>query len=289
MTISFDGKVAVITGSGGGLGRQHALELARRGAKIVINDLGGTVDGQGGDDSAASVVAKEINDAGGTAIANHASVTDPEAAAGIISQAVGEWGRVDILINNAGILRDKSFTNMELADFTAVMDVHLMGAVNCTKAVWPVMREQNYGRIVMTTSSSGLYGNFGQTNYSAAKLSLVGFMNTLRLEGQKYNIFTNSIAPVAYTRMTEDLMPEQAADRMDPALVTPGVVFLCSEDAPNGIVLEAGASRFWMAEMFQNDGVTIENPTVEDVAENWEKISDMSAAHARQVPQRQAS
>lgn len=289
MTISFDGKVAVITGSGGGLGRQHALELARRGAKIVINDLGGTVDGQGGDDSAASVVAKEITDAGGTAIANHASVTDPEAAAGIISQAVGEWGRVDILINNAGILRDKSFTNMELADFTAVMDVHLMGAVNCTKAVWPVMREQNYGRIVMTTSSSGLYGNFGQTNYSAAKLSLVGFMNTLRLEGQKYNIFTNSIAPVAYTRMTEDLMPEQAADRMDPALVTPGVVFLCSEDAPNGIVLEAGASRFWMAEMFQNDGVTIENPTVEDVAENWEKISDMSAAHARQVPQRQAS
>ncbi len=289
MTISFDGKVAIITGSGGGLGRQHALELARRGAKIVINDLGGTVDGQGGDDSAASVVAKEITDAGGTAIANHASVTDPEAAAGIISQAVGEWGRVDILINNAGILRDKSFTNMELADFTAVMDVHLMGAVNCTKAVWPVMREQNYGRIVMTTSSSGLYGNFGQTNYSAAKLSLVGFMNTLRLEGQKYNIFTNSIAPVAYTRMTEDLMPEQAADRMDPALVTPGVVYLCSEEAPNGIVLEAGASRFWMAEMFQNDGVTIENPTVEDVAENWEKISDMSAAHPRQVPQRQAS
>ena len=226
--IRFDGKVAIVTGAGGGLGRAHALELARRGAKVVVNDLGGAVDGSGGSSEAAEHTVAEIKATGGEALANGSSVTDDTGVAHMIAQAMDAWGRIDILIANAGVLRDKSFSKMEIADFEFVVDVHLMGTVKPTKAVWEIMRAQNYGRIVVTTSSTGLYGNFGQTNYGAAKLSLVGFMNSLKLEGQKNNIHVNAISPVAGTRMTENLMPPEALKRLAPEYVTPGVVYLCS-------------------------------------------------------------
>src|SRR5687768_271971 len=206
MTVRFDGRVAIVTGAGGGLGRLHALGLAARGAKVVVNDLGGTLDGSGGTPSAALAVVDEIGAAGGEAIVSGASVTDFGAVQTMVGEAMQRWGRVDILINNAGILRDKSFTKMEIADFRLVMEVHLMGAVHCCKAVWDIMRAQNYGRIVMTTSSSGLFGNFGQANYGAAKMALVGLMQTLSIEGAKNNIRVNCLAPTAATRMTENLM-----------------------------------------------------------------------------------
>ncbi|HNV54066.1 MAG TPA: SDR family NAD(P)-dependent oxidoreductase, partial [Pseudomonadales bacterium] len=201
MTISFEGKVAIVTGAGNGLGRQHALELARRGAKVVVNDLGGAVDGSGGSSKAAEAVVAEIRAFGGTAIANGGSVSDKAGAKSMVDDAVKHFGTVHILINNAGILRDKSFSNMTFDDFEAVINVHLLGAVYVTKYCWEIMKEQKYGRILMTTSGSGLFGNFGQTNYSAAKLGMVGFMNTLRLEGAKHNVYTNSLAPAALTRM----------------------------------------------------------------------------------------
>src|SRR5665213_2810431 len=204
--IRFDDKVAIVTGAGGGLGRQHALELARRGAKVVVNDLGGAMDGSGGSSDAARSVVEEIKAAGGEALANGSSVTDDKGVALMVQHAMDAWGRVDILITNAGVLRDKSFSKMEIPDFDFVLDVHLLGTVKPAKAVWEIMKAQNYGRIVVTTSSSGLYGNFGQTNYGAAKLGIVGFMNTLKLEGQKNNIHVNAIAPVAATRMTENIM-----------------------------------------------------------------------------------
>ena len=247
--IRFDGKVAIVTGAGGGLGRQHALELARRGAKVVVNDLGGAVDGSGGSSEAAQKVVAEIKAAGGEAMADGASVTDDAGVANLVKTTMDAWGRIDILIANAGILRDKSFSKMELADFQVVMDVHLMGTVKPTKAVWEIMKEQNYGRIVVTTSSTGLYGNFGQANYGAAKLSLVGFMNTIKIEGQKNNIHINAIAPVAATRMTENILPPQIADRLRPEYVTPGVVFLVSEEAPSGVILTAGTGTFALAQM----------------------------------------
>jgi NAD(P)-dependent dehydrogenase (short-subunit alcohol dehydrogenase family) len=205
--IRFDSRVAIVTGAGGGLGRAHALELARRGAKVVVNDLGGAVDGSGGSSAAAAKVVEEIEALGGEAIANGSSVTDDAGVAHMIRQAMDAWGRIDILVANAGVLRDKSFAKMEIADFEFVLNVHLMGSVKPAKACWDIMREQNYGRIVVTTSSTGLYGNFGQTNYGAAKLGLVGFMNSLKLEGQKNNVHVNAISPVAATRMTENIMP----------------------------------------------------------------------------------
>ncbi|MGC3987698.1 MAG: SDR family NAD(P)-dependent oxidoreductase [Pseudorhodoferax sp.] len=241
MGLDFKGRVAIVTGAGGGLGREHALALARRGARVLVNDLGGARDGSGGSTSAAQAVADEIVAAGGEALANGASVTDFEAVAGMVRQAVDAWGRVDILVNNAGILRDKSFAKMELADFRLVVDVHLMGAVHCCKAVWPVMTEQKYGRIVMTSSSSGLYGNFGQTNYGAAKMALVGLMQTLAIEGAKHGIRVNSLAPTAATRMTEDLMTPEMLRALDPAAVVPAMLVLASEDAPTRAVLCAGA------------------------------------------------
>ena len=228
MSYSFEGKVAIVTGAGGGLGRCHALELAKRGAKVVVNDLGGAMDGTGGNSEAALGVVEEIKAAGGEAIANGGSVSDRQGAVSIVEDAMKAWGRVDILINNAGILRDKSFVKMAADDFQTVVDVHLMGAAYVTKAAWPIMREQGFGRIVMTTSPSGLFGNFGQTNYGAAKLGLVGFMNTLKIEGAKYNIHTNAIAPVAVTRMTEDLIPESAQGNLGPEHITPAVVYLLS-------------------------------------------------------------
>ena len=282
MTYSFDGQVAIVTGAGGGLGRAHALELAARGAKVVVNDLGGSVDGTGGSSDAANAVVEEIRAAGGEAIANGGSVSDRAGATSMVSDALNEWGRVDILINNAGILRDKSFAKMELDDFELVLSVHLMGSVNVTKAVWPIMREQNYGRIVMTTSPSGLYGNFGQANYGAAKLGLVGFMNTLKIEGAKNNVHTNTIAPVAATRMTADLIPEEAQANLGPELVTPAVVYLCTEDAPNGVIIQAQGGQYSIACVVENEGVNLgPNASVEDIGENFTKIADLSGAKPR--------
>lgn len=278
MTIGFEDRVAIVTGAGGGLGRQHALELGRRGAKVVVNDLGGAVDGRGGSTTAAEAVAQEIIDAGGTAMANAASVTDLDAVQSMVEEVVGKWGRIDILVNNAGILRDKTFAKMDLADWHAVLDVHLTGSLNCTKSVWPIMTGQQYGRIVMTTSTSGLFGNFGQSNYGAAKLGLVGFMNTLRFEGAKYNIFTNAIAPIAATRMTMDLPGfENSAERLAPELVTPAVVFLCSDQAPNGRIIQAMGGRYYSADVRENPGVDLgTSATADDIAANIETILDMS-------------
>ena len=255
MAIEFKGRVAIVTGAGGGLGREHALALAARGARVLVNDLGGTRDGSGGSSSAAQAVVDEIRAAGGEALANGASVTDPVAVQAMVQQAVDAWGRVDILVNNAGILRDKSFAKMELADFQLVVDVHLMGAVYCTKAVWALMNEQKYGRIVMTTSSSGLYGNFGQSNYGAAKMALVGLMQTLSLEGAKNNIRVNCLAPTAATRMTEGLMPQEVLDALKPEAVVPAMLVLAHESAPTRTILCAGAGTFEAAHVTLTSGI----------------------------------
>ncbi len=279
MKINFESQVAIVTGAGGGLGKQHALELGRRGAKVVVNDLGGSVDGSGGSASAAEQVAQEIRDNGGTAVANDASVTDFDAVQAMVDETVANWGRIDILVNNAGILRDKTFSKLELENWHAVIDVHLTGSLNATKCVWPIMVEQGYGRIVMTTSTSGLFGNFGQSNYGAAKLGLVGFMNTLRFEGAKYNVFTNAIAPIAATRMTVELPGfEDSAEKLAPELVTPAVVFLCSEKAPNGRIIQAAGGRYYSADVRENVGVDLGlGASVEDIEENIETILDMSS------------
>ncbi len=255
MAIEFKGRVAIVTGAGGGLGREHALALAARGARVLVNDLGGTRDGSGGSSSAAQAVVDEIRAAGGEALANGASVTDPVAVQAMVQQAVDAWGRVDILVNNAGILRDKSFAKMELADFQLVVDVHLMGAVYCTKAVWALMNAQQYGRIVMTTSSSGLYGNFGQSNYGAAKMALVGLMQTLSLEGAKNNIRVNCLAPTAATRMTEGLMPQEVLDALKPEAVVPAMLVLAHESAPTRTILCAGAGTFEAAHVTLTSGI----------------------------------
>jgi NAD(P)-dependent dehydrogenase (short-subunit alcohol dehydrogenase family) len=279
--IGFAGKVALVTGAGGGLGRAYALELARRGAKVVVNDLGGAADGNG-TGTAAQAVADEIRAQGGEAIANGASVTDRAAVAAMVAQAMDTWGRIDILINNAGILRDKSFQKMELDDAQAVIDVHLMGAFNCTRAVWPVMAEQEYGRIVMTTSPSGLYGNFGQANYGAAKMGLAGLMNTLRLEGGRRNIHVNSISPVAATRMTAGLLPQEQLAELGPEKVAAGVIYLCSEAAPNGVILQAAGGRFSVAAVMESPWVELgTDASAEEVAAQWERISDLSGARVR--------
>ena len=276
MTLRFDGRVAIVTGAGGGLGRQHALALAARGAAVVVNDLGGAVDGSGGAPAAAAAVVEEIRSAGGEAIASGASVTDFAAVQAMVAAALAEWGRVDILVNNAGILRDKSFAKMELADFRLVLDVHLMGAVHCTKAVWEAMRAQNYGRIVMTTSSSGLYGNFGQANYGAAKMALVGLMQTLSIEGAKHDIRVNCLAPTAATRMTEKLMPEAVLRLLEPGAVTPGLLALVAEDAPTRAILCAGAGSFERAYVTLTQGIHLghDDDTPEQVALDRDAIGD---------------
>ena len=282
MTINFEGKVAIVTGAGGGLGRCHALDLAKRGAKVVVNDLGGNVDGSDdGSLSAAEKVVEEITAAGGEAMANGASVTDVSQVEEMVKETMDKWGRIDILVINAGILRDKSFAKVSDEDFRLVLEVHLMGSVNCCKAVWEIMKEQNYGRIVVTSSSSGLYGNFGQTNYGAAKLGCVGLINTLKLEGAKYNIKCNALAPVAGTRMTEDLMPGEVLDKLQPEFVTPAVTYMVSEDAPNGAIIAAGAGVFTRVMIHETMGVNLgtgEDMTAENIADNWEKISDMTNA-----------
>ena len=279
MTISFKDKVVIVTGAGGGLGRSHSLEFAKRGAKVVVNDLGGSVDGSGGSSDAANNVVKEITEAGGVAIPNGSSVTDDDGVKNMVDQTMEEFGRIDILINNAGILRDRSFTKMTMEDFTLVTDIHLMGSVKPTKMVWEIMKEQNYGRILVTTSSTGLYGNFGQSNYGAAKLGVVGFVNTLKLEGQKYNINCNVICPVAYTRMTENLMPPEAEQLLTPGSVTPAVIYLSSENGPTGTILCAGAGVYSVAKIMESDGENLGlEASAEDLEKNWDKISDFSEA-----------
>ncbi|RYZ03310.1 MAG: SDR family NAD(P)-dependent oxidoreductase [Comamonadaceae bacterium] len=257
MNLDFSGRVAIVTGAGGGLGRQHALALAARGARVVVNDLGGARDGSGGALGAAQAVVDEIVAAGGEAIANGASVTDFAAVEGMVRQAIDRWGQVDVLVNNAGILRDKSFAKMSLDDFRLVLDVHLMGAVHCSKAVWDHMVARKYGRIVMTTSSSGLYGNFGQSNYGAAKMALVGLMQTLAIEGAKNDIRVNCLAPTAATRMTEGLMPPEVLDALDPQAVVPAMLVLAGTDAPSRTILCAGAGTFEAAHVTLTEGVFI--------------------------------
>lgn len=272
MSIRFDGQVAIVTGAGRGLGRSHALALAERGAKVVINDLAD----QDGHSANADAVVAEIIKAGGEAIANGANVANFEQVEGMVKQAMDTWGRVDILINNAGILRDKTFLKMPIEDFRLVVDVHLMGSAHCTKAVWEIMREQNYGRIVFTTSSTGLYGNFGQANYGAAKMAMVGLMNTLHLEGAKNNIHVNCLAPAAGTAMTEGLFPEGVFELLSPESVSPGVVFLASQDAPSRKVLGAGGGTFAIFKGFETDGTNLlpANLTPEGVAAAWDAIDD---------------
>ncbi len=274
--ITFEEQVAVVTGAGAGLGRSHALALAARGARVVVNDLGVSRDGEGSSSETAEAVVAEIIAAGGEAVANGADVTDTEAVHRMVDETVERWGRVDILINNAGILRDKSFAKMEQSDFDLVVKVHLTGAAVCSKAVWEPMREQNYGRIVMTTSSSGLYGNFGQSNYGAAKMGVVGLMNTLRTEGANYGIRVNALAPVAHTRMTDDLLPDEAKALLKPQEVTPGVLFLVSKDGPNGVILAAGAGGFASTRIYETSGIWLPpgERTPESIAERFDEIHD---------------
>ncbi|BFT32172.1 SDR family NAD(P)-dependent oxidoreductase [Alteromonas sp. D210916BOD_24] len=278
MDIRFDGKVAIVTGAGNGLGRSHALALAARGAKVVVNDLGGRVDGSGSSLSAAEKVVAEIKANGGDAIANGANVTNVLEVDAMVRQALQTWGRVDILINNAGILRDKSFAKVTDDDFKLVVDVHLMGAKNCSKAVWEAMKTQGGGTIVMTTSSSGLYGNFGQANYGAAKMGQVGLMNVLAIEGAKYNIKVNAISPCAATRMLSDLVDEQANQVLTVESVTAGLLFLASEHSPSKFILAAGAGGYASAGIFETQGIYLppEQQTPENVARNLTTILDTS-------------
>ncbi len=266
MTIRFDDRVAIVTGAGVGLGRCHALELARRGARVVVNDFGGSLDGTGGSSQPAQAVADEIRAAGGQAIAHGADVTSELQVAHMVQTALDTWGRVDVLVNNAGILRDASFAKMSLADFRKVVDVHLMGSVICTQAVWPLMKAANYGRIMMTTSSSGVYGNFGQSNYGAAKMALVGLMNVLHIEGAKNNIRINALGPGAATRMTSDLLPKALCDLMTPESVAPAAAFLVSEKAPSRIILNATAGGFSCTLVQETEGIYLKGD--ENSAEN---------------------
>ncbi|MFC4273237.1 SDR family NAD(P)-dependent oxidoreductase [Sneathiella chungangensis] len=276
MSIRFDGRVAIVTGAGNGLGRSHALCLAARGAKVVVNDLGGSVDGSGGSSDAAKAVVAEIEAAGGEAIANGANVTDMAQVEAMVADAMDKWRRVDILVNNAGVLRDKSFSNVEMKDFSFVLDVHLMGSVNCSKAVWNIMREQNYGRIAMTTSSSGLYGNFGQTNYGAAKMGVIGLMNTLVIEGAKYGIKVNALSPCAATRMTEGLIPDNLLELLTPESVTPALLYIVSDDSPNRTIITAGAGTYARSIVYETGGKWLaeDERTPEKIAEHWAEIAD---------------
>ena len=284
MTIRFENRVAIVTGAGNGLGRAHALLLASRGAKVVVNDPGGAVDGRpinqgGGDHAAADKVVAEIKAAGGQAVPNYDSVADAKSAANIVKTAVDSFGTVDIVVNNAGVLRDKTFHNMTVEDFEFVVKVHFLGTVYVTHAAWPILRSKAYGRVVVTSSNSGIYGNFGQANYGGAKLAVVGFMNALRLEGQKYNIFINALAPVAGTRMTESLMTPEMLEKIKPEFVSPMVAYLCSEQCQRtGEIWSAGAGYFARIEYREAPGLRIKGraPTVEDVMENIDRIADLS-------------
>ena len=280
MAITFDNRVAIVTGAGGGLGRSHALALAARGVKVVVNDLGGAVDGTGGSETMAQKVVAEIEAMGGEAIANGANVTKQDEVEAMVAETIDRFGKVDILVNNAGILRDKSFSKMTLDDWDLVVAVHLRGSATCTKAVWNHMKENQYGRIVMTTSSSGMYGNFGQTNYGAAKAGLSGFMRTLCLEGAKYDIRVNTLAPTARSRMTEGLMPEEILAKLQPEPVSQGLVYLVCDDAPNRVILAAGAGGYALTKVVETQGINLSEgeQTAENVAAHWDAISSMDGA-----------
>jgi len=275
-SVEFKDRVAIVTGAGGGLGRSHALALAARGVKVVVNDLGGSVDGTGGSETMAEKVVAEIIAAGGEAIANGANVTNEDEVQAMVDEAIAKWGKVDILVNNAGILRDKSFSKMTLADWDLVVAVHLKGSAVCTKAVWNHMKENTYGRIVMTTSSSGMYGNFGQTNYGAAKAGLSGFMRTLCLEGAKYDIRVNVLSPTARSRMTENLMPEEILEKLTVESVSAGLVYLVCDDAPNRMIMCAGAGGYSETKVFETSGINLSEgaQTAENVAKFIDKIRD---------------
>ena len=287
MESEFNGKVAIVTGAGGGIGRCHAIEFARRGAKVVVNDLGGSVDGSGAGDAADAVVA-QIRAFGGDAVANKASVADRAGAKSIAADALAAYGRIDILVNNAGILRDKTFKNMTLDEFDIVMQVHLTGTAYVTHAVWPHMYEQRYGRIVFTSSGSGIFGNFGQSNYGAAKMGMLGLANVLALEGANRNVRVNCLGPGAATRMTNTVPGrDENLDAPDPlrhpALVSPAVLYMCSEEAPNGAVIHASGGNYHRSEIWVNDAVALgAGATYEDLLEHVDKLMDMSNAHPRQ-------
>jgi NAD(P)-dependent dehydrogenase (short-subunit alcohol dehydrogenase family) len=274
--ITFDNRVAIVTGAGTGLGRSHALALAKRGVKVVVNDLGGSVSGEGQSSEAAEKVVEEIRAAGGEAIANATSVTDEAGVAAMVEEAIATFGKVDILVNNAGVLRDKSFAKMSVEDFRFVLDVHLMGSVICTKAVWDHMRERGYGRVVMTSSSSGIYGNFGQSNYGAAKMGLVGLMNVLHLEGRSKGIHVNTLAPTAATRMTENLIPEEMLALMTPEAVTAGLLYLACDEAPARLILAAGAGGYAATRITETDGIYLpeDRQTPEEIAAQMAAILD---------------
>ncbi len=279
MEIRFDDQVVMITGAGAGLGRCHALEFARRGAAVVVNDLGPEPDGSGGPSEAAQSVVAEIEAAGGQAMAHGASVTHEGGVAAMVDEVMKRWGRIDVLVNNAGILGDKAFHNMTLDGFQKVLDVHLMGTVMATHAVWPIMREQSYGRVIVTTSSSGLYGNFGQSNYGAGKMGVLGLISTLKLEGEKYNIRCTALAPTAWTQMTSDIFPAEAEDMFKPEKVSPAVIYLAGGDAPTGTILCAGAGGFARAALLETPGVYLgPDASAEDIAANWEAIASMEGA-----------
>ncbi|MGI6386724.1 MAG: SDR family oxidoreductase [Desulfomonilia bacterium] len=278
--IDFSGRVAIVTGAGAGLGRCHALELAKRGAKVVINDLGGTRDGVGSDSSAANKVVEEIKALGGQAVPNYDNVASVAGGANIVKTAVDAFGKVDILINNAGILRDKSFTKMEEENWDSVMNVHLKGAYCVSRPAFEVMRANNYGRIIMTTSGAGLFGNFGQSNYASAKMGLIGLTNVLKLEGAKYNIKTNVIVPVAASRLTEDVLPPEFFEKMKPDFVTPAVLYMCAQECTdNGMIINAALGYFSRTAVMTGPGAILSDgkkiPTPEEVMESWGKITSL--------------
>jgi NAD(P)-dependent dehydrogenase (short-subunit alcohol dehydrogenase family) len=273
-------RVIVVTGAGGGLGREYALTLAGEGASVVVNDLGGARDGTGAGHNMADEVVKQIKDAGGRAVANYDSVAESEGAENIIKTAIDEFGKVDGVVSNAGILRDGTFHKMSFENWDAVLKVHLYGGYNVVRAAWPHFREQSYGRVVVATSTSGLFGNFGQTNYGAAKLGLVGLINTLALEGAKYNIHANALAPIAATRMTQDIMPPEVLEKLTPEFVAPVVGYLCTEEcADNGSIFIVGGGKVQRTALFQNDGANFDKPpSVQDIADHWAEITDLSGA-----------
>jgi NAD(P)-dependent dehydrogenase (short-subunit alcohol dehydrogenase family) len=280
MTIRFDNRVVVITGAGGGLGREHALQFARRGARIVVNDFGGSVDGNGGSSEPAERVVDEIKAMGGEAIAHGANVTNPDHVADMVDKTMAKWGRIDVLVNNAGILRDVTMAKMMPGDFKAVVDVHLLGTAYCTLAVWPHMRAANFGRVVLTSSASGIYGNFGQANYAAAKMAMVGFMNVLHLEGSKNDIRVNTLVPAAATRMTETLIPPHILELMKTSAVSPAVLFMASEEAPAKTIIAAGSGGYSRIYVMESEGIYLPEAdrTPENIAAQFEALSDISTA-----------
>jgi NAD(P)-dependent dehydrogenase (short-subunit alcohol dehydrogenase family) len=284
MTIRFDGRVAIVTGAGNGIGKAHALGLASRGAKVVVNDLGSATNGSGASSAVAEAVVEEIRRAGGEAIADGADVSDQDQIAAMVERAKSKWGRIDVLINNAGILRDRTFSKMEMDDYRKVVDVHLTGTVICTKAVWETMREQNYGRILFTSSTSGLYGNFGQAAYGVAKTGMLGLMNVLHLEGAKYNIRLNMLAPSAVTRMTEEILPKESLALMKPELITPGVLYLVSENGPSRVILGGAAGSFARIVVNETDAVHFreEELSPEAVEAHFARICDTGTLHTMQ-------